>query len=283
MPDNRSNNTVAPLADYHVHTPLCGHAGGTIDEYVEQAIALGLAEIGFADHMPMEVWNGYRPRVAMALTEMATYQEQVERARAKFAGRIQVRFGLEADYRADKEREIGEFLRRYPFDYVIGSVHFIGPDAFDLASENCRWNEVDIDEVYELYYRTLERSIRSGLFDIVGHIDIPKKFGHYTTRDLTGWYERIAAACTAAGSAVEINTSGLIKPCREMYPHPDFLGVLYRHNAPVTFGSDAHSPAEVGREFAPAVALARSIGYRQIPYLAGRRLAGWLPLPAVVN
>jgi len=266
------------LHDYHVHTSLCGHAQGEVGQYVEHAAALGLSEIGFADHMPMEVWNGYRPRVAMSLAEMTTYLEQVTRAREKYAGRIQVRFGIEADYRADKEREIGDFLRDYPFDYVIGSVHFIGPDAFDLASENFRWNQVDVDEVYELYYRTLEQSIRSGLFDIVGHIDIPKKFGYRTTRDLTAWYERIAAACAASGTAVEINTSGLIKPCREMYPHPDFLRALYRQDVPLTLGSDAHSPEEVGREFVRAVALARRIGYRRIPSFSDRRLAGWLPV-----
>jgi histidinol-phosphatase (PHP family) len=267
-------------SDYHVHTQLCGHAVGEIEQYVERAIEVGLAEIGFADHLPLEVWRAPNPTLSMSLAQMDEYQALVARAQAAYRGRIAVKFGIEADYAPGCEQPIADFLRRYDFDYVIGSIHFLGDWGFDDEREMARWNEQTVDEVYDRYFGLLLEAIGTGLYDIVGHADLPKKFGHRPGVDLTDTYERVAAACAAAGMAVEISTAGLRKPVKELYPHPALLAACAARNVPVVINSDAHQPCDVGRDHAAAVSAAWRAGYRRTPSFAGRRIAGWLDLPS---
>ncbi|MDP8223623.1 MAG: histidinol-phosphatase HisJ family protein [Candidatus Lernaella stagnicola] len=261
-----------PGADYHVHSSLCGHARGKIDAYVEHAIRVGLDEIGFSEHLPMDVWGERDPSLTMGLGDMDTYLAEVARVRDKYADRIIVRLGIEADFPPDRQDAVAGFLSRHKFDYVIGSVHFLGDWGIDDPRELHKWDGRDVDEVYESYFEAVRRAVQSGLFDILGHADLVKKFGHRPRGDISPWYERIAEALAAREMAVELNTAGLRKPVGEMYPHPDLLRACRVRDVPLVISSDAHAPEEVGLQRADAEHLAREIGFTHTVGYAARRV-----------
>ena len=129
----------------------------------------------------------------------------------------------------------------------------------------------DIDELYEQYYATIRSLILSGLYDIVGHIDLIKKFGHYPSCDPTMWHKKIIRSLRQTGCVVELNTNGLNKPCAEFYPDTDFLHKCFHANIPITLGSDAHEANQIGQYFGKAKELLKSIGYRKIATFDRRR------------
>src|ERR1035437_4618648 len=112
-----------PYADIHMHTPLCGHATGTPDEYAKQAIKIGLKEIGFSDHAPM--LHKRMPGVTMSLEELPSYQAMIEDVQKRLASQISIKIGLELDFLPGFENKTKSIADSYPYDYIIGSVHFI--------------------------------------------------------------------------------------------------------------------------------------------------------------
>jgi histidinol-phosphatase (PHP family) len=254
---------VLPLVDYHVHTARCGHAVGAMERYVEQAIEGGLHELGFSDHLYM-YWlppDRRDPELGMAEWEHDFYIEDVERCRSRYASDIRIRLSTEADYIPGHERELERIVRGYDWDYVIGSVHFIDDWGFDDARFVSGFDSWDVDALYERYFELVGASAETGLFETIGHADLVKKFGHRPRRDQGETYARLAARFARAGVCVEVNTSGLRKPVREIYPHPDLLRACQSEGVAVTFGSDAHAPGEVAADFALASELMRSVGY----------------------
>jgi histidinol-phosphatase (PHP family) len=246
-------------ADYHMHTALCGHATGTPTEYAARALAVGLTEIGFSEHSPMrrDDFDNWR----MRLGQLEEYIELVLRARRDHP-RLVIRLALELDYLPGHEDWIQELAGRYRWDYLIGSVHYVSDTwVIDDPSRKSEWKGRDPDEVWAAYFDRLTQAVASGLFDIVGHADLPKKFGVRPHGDALPLYERFLQAARRAGVAVELNTAGLRKDCREIYPCPAFVRLMFQHGVPITFGSDAHAAEEVGADLAEAVALARSAGY----------------------
>ncbi len=255
-----------PKVDYHMHTPLCGHAIGEPSEYVEQALRVGLEEIGFSDHAPLVAYED--ARYTMNASQLPLYHSMIEAVQKKYAS-FTIKIGLEADYVPGFEEKTRKMLSSYPYDFVIGSVHFIENWAFDDPDQKLRWKDRDIDTVYRDYYSLLRRSASSGLFDIMGHVDLVKKFGHRATADLSDEVENTAGVFKKAGVTVEINTSGLRKPVKEIYPSLDVLKIYQKAGVPITFSSDSHDPQDVGRDYDKAVALAKAAGYTE--YLVFRK------------
>jgi histidinol-phosphatase (PHP family) len=178
-----------------------------------------------------------------------------------FSG-LRILAALEVDYLPGGEDWIRDLAARHPWDYFIGSVHYIdGGWDIDNPAKLEHWRARDAFEVWREYFERLTAAAASGLFQIIGHADLPKKFGFVPSRDCTPLYERFLDAAAKGGVAIEINTAGLRKDCREMYPGPAFLRLAAARGIPLTFGSDAHRPDEVGMNFGEAVALARSCGY----------------------
>jgi histidinol-phosphatase (PHP family) len=248
-------------ADYHMHTPLCRHAVGEPVEYARQAVAVGLAEIGFSDHSPMRRDNFDNWR--MNFSQLDAYVEKVRKAQRDFP-QLTIRLALEVDYLPGHEDWIRELAARHPWDYFIGSVHYVSDSwAIDDPQKLSEWKHRDSFEVWSAYFERLTMAAESKLFEIIGHADLPKKFGHRPTRDCTPLYELFLAAAKKSGCAIELNTAGLRKDCREIYPGREILQLAFQNGVPITFGSDAHAPAEVGMNFAEAVQLARSAGYRE--------------------
>jgi histidinol-phosphatase (PHP family) len=247
--------------DYHMHTPLCRHATGEPEEYAKRALALGLTEIGFSDHSPMrrDDFDNWR----MRFDQLDEYVAKVRAAQKQFP-QLQIRLALEVDFIPGHEDWIRELAARHPWDYFIGSVHYVSDSwAIDDPSKLSEWKHRDSMDVWRIYFERLTMAAESKLFEIIGHADLPKKFGHKPTRDCTPLFDKFLDAAKKSGCALDINTAGLRKDCREIYPSRQILELAFRKGVPITFGSDAHAPEEVGMNFAEAVQLARSVGYTE--------------------
>ena len=252
-----------------MHTPLCRHAVGEPVDYARHALKAGLNEIGFTDHSPMrrDDFDNWRMRA----DQLDEYVEKVRRAQKEFP-QLTIRLGLEVDFLPGQEDWIRDLAARHPWDYFIGSVHYVSETwAVDDPSKISEWSHRDSFEVWSIYFDWLTRAAATGLFEIIGHADLPKKFGHRPTLDCSPLYEKFLNAAKQAGCAIEINTAGLRKDCREIYPSPQILQLAFAKGVPITFGSDAHAPEEVGMNFAEAIRLARVSGYEKSPRLLQRR------------
>lgn len=265
-PGGKTLTAARGLVDYHTHTYRCKHGTGDIDEYVEAGIAAGLAEIGCSEHIPL-YWLDAAERkrrwdFAMDEADLDDYVYAVLDARQRYAEQITVRLGLEADIIPGHEATLQAILDRYPWDYVIGSCHWLGDWAIDYSGDIDRFATVDLADTYRRYFDIVCQAAASGRFDFLGHLDLLKKFGHRPPGDPGPLYAHVAQRIAAAGVAVEISTAGLHKPVHEIYPHPDLLAALHAAGVPITFSSDAHNPSEVARDFDQALALARRAGYQ---------------------
>jgi histidinol-phosphatase (PHP family) len=246
--------------DYHMHTPLCRHASGDPVDYARRALEIGLTEIGFADHSPMQRddFDDWRMRA----DQLEEYVEKVRRAQREFPT-LTIRLGLEVDYLPGQEDWIRDLATRHPWDYFIGSVHYVSDNwAVDNPHKLSEWKSRDAFEVWSVYFERLTMAAETGLFEVIGHADLPKKFGHRPTRDCAPLYEKFLNAAKRSGCAIELNTGGLRKDCREIYPSRELLQLAFARGVPITFGSDAHATGEVGMNFAEAIELARSVGYK---------------------
>ncbi len=253
------------LFDSHLHTPLCGHATGTPREYAQAALDAGLAGLCFTDHCPMPAW--YDAPWRMRQDQLQQYVDEVRAVQADFAGRLDVRLGLEADFHPGTERFVAGLLAAHDWDYVIGSVHYLGAWAFDNPEFVAEYEARDLAGLYGDYYALIEDAARSGLFDSIGHLDLPKKFGH---RDPGGAAALQALdAVAAAGLSLDFNTAGWRKPVAEAYPSPDLMAEAVKRGIGFVLGSDAHRPDEVGHRFAEAAALIEGAGGQIVTY-AGR-------------
>ncbi len=258
------------LADYHMHTPLCHHAEGHPREYVESAARRGLHEIGFACHSPMRTsFDDWR----MAIEDLPNYLAMVDQARDH--GRqlgVAVRLGLEIDYLPGHEPWIEELTSMAPWDYLIGSVHYLTtslvvdhPDHLSQVQET-----YNPEEMWELYWQLYTQAIRTRAFDFMAHPDLPKKFGRVPQGDLTPYYQPSIAALQETNTAFEINTAGLRKPIGALYPSGEFLRLAHEAGISLVISSDAHAPAEVGADFDEASAAAREAGYGQLARFEAR-------------
>jgi histidinol-phosphatase (PHP family) len=245
--------------DYHMHTPLCRHAVGEPTQLAAHAIRQGLHEIGFSDHNPMRQDNFDEWR--MNLDQLDLYVANVERARREHPNLL-IKLALEVDFLPGGEEWVRELASRHPWDYLIGSVHYVSDSwEIDNPAKISQWKNRDPFEVWTVYFERLTMAAESGLFDIIGHADLCKKFCFYPNQDCTHLFTRFLEAARKHGVAMELNTAGLRKDCKEIYPSPPIVRLAAQLGVPITFGSDAHAPEEVGMNFSEAIQLARNAGY----------------------
>jgi histidinol-phosphatase (PHP family) len=215
--------------------------------------------MGFSDHAPMpgDDFDNWRMRAA----DLDGYVAGVEQARRDHPD-LSIKLALEVDYLPGYEDWIRELATRHPWDYFIGSVHYVSDSwAIDNPAEIARWKDREPLEVWTAYFERLTQAAESGLFDIIGHADLCKKFAYYPRHDCTLLFTGFLRAVKRRGLVLELNTAGLRKECREIYPSPRIVHLAAQLGIPICFGSDAHAPNEVGLNFAEAVQLARSAGY----------------------
>lgn len=252
------------MIDYHLHTARCCHATGTLEDYLAEAEAKQLQEIGFADHFPLELLN-YTPRVQVTMHpgELEEYIRQVENLKDRANGLI-VKVGIEVDYLPGTEEKLANLLSQYRFDYVIGSIHFMDDWDFTHPCYADDYKNQDILALYSRYFNLLRELCLSRLFDIVGHIDVIKKFGYRPDGDLEFFWNETAGILAKTETAFELNTAGRDAPVGEFYPDRRFLEICSREGVAVTTGSDAHCPEQVGRYFPEAIRLLFEAGYSEL-------------------
>ncbi len=249
------------MYDSHLHTPLCKHAVGTPLEYVAAARERGLAGLVFTDHNPMPAW--FDPQSRMPAEQLGLYHALIEEARAQAPDGFYVGLGLEADFHPGTTDYVRRQLEAYPYDYVIGSVHYIGAWPFDHPDFTDEFDRRDRLELYSEYYGLVYAAIEAGVFDAIGHLDLPKKFGHVPPEEAWDLVEGVLTAIKGADLALDVNTAGWRKPIGEIYPAPRIIKRAAELGIPVVLGSDAHKPEEVGWRFGDAVELLLEAGYRE--------------------
>lgn len=235
--------------DYHSHHYRCGHAVGTMREYIEQAIALGMRSFGVSDHGPaywFDSVNHALPGTQMAISELPAYAEEAHQLKAEYAGKIDVRVGVEADFIEGKEELLSALLASQSFDYVLGSVHY----AHGMRSvfDRRRWTDERPETVWRDYYRQVILAAQTGLFDILSHLTVVEAYSPPLPDKLAAeLYPPVADAVAESGCLVEINTSGYRKMGgTEPFPNRRMLRLLIERGVRITFGADSHRPGEVG-------------------------------------
>lgn len=254
------------LIDYHTHHSRCGHAVGSLEDYIQRGMEIGLDQLGVSDHMPLFHVSPLTcyPGVSMMKEELPRYVEEALRLKEKYKGDIDIRLGIEADYVEGYEEEIASLLGDHPWDYVIGSVHYLGDwDLFDRRQLH-RWEGRDIYGVYQSYYEAVGKAAASGLFDIVGHFDGIKRYGIRPMWNTDSLMHGALAKIQEHGMTLELNTSGLRHEAKDCYPSLPILQRCAEMGIPVTLGSDAHHPRHVAQFYDEAAERLEVAGIREV-------------------
>jgi histidinol-phosphatase (PHP family) len=236
-----------------------------MEEYARAARRKKIEEVGFSDHIFLKRLDGYSDFLAHA---MSAYVQDFLRFKKKVE--VPVKLGVEVDFFPDRIERTRGFIREHSFDYVIGSVHVIGRWIVDEPLMKNEYLRRDYLQTYEEYFRLVREMCSCGLFDILGHPDLIKIFDVRPKADLTRIYEDTAEALVRSKMCAEVNARGLDRPCREIYPSEQFLRILCGHDIPITFGSDAHKPSDLGQGLEQAVRLAKKAGYTEACRFSGR-------------
>jgi histidinol-phosphatase (PHP family) len=249
------------IVDYHMHLrnpeERVDHTVEAIERFVETAIARGVDEIGFTEHVyyfrqTHAVWS-LPYQTERCVYDLDAYVDTVVEGKRRG---LPVKLGLEVDYVGGRQEELAHALEPYPWDYLLGSVHWL--DGLAVDQEPGVWAEFPVEEVWRRYLAALSELAASGHVDVLAHPDLAKIFGRRPTQIE---YPELD------GVALEISTSGLHKLVGELYPDPAMLV----SRPPITLASDAHVPVNVGRDFDRALAFARAAGYETVTVFEGRR------------
>jgi histidinol-phosphatase (PHP family) len=251
------------IVDYHMHLrdprERIDHSVEAVERFVETAAERSVDEIGFTEHVyyfrqTRALWE--RPyQTERCVYDVDTYVEAVVEAKRRG---LPVRLGLEVDYVGARQDELADILEPYPWDYLLGSVHWIDGLSVDGGPERGVWAEWPVEEVWRRYFKALAELAATGHVDVLAHPDLAKIFGR---RPVRIDYPQLV------GVALEISTNGLYKPVGELYPDPEFLTAT---RLPITLASDAHVPANVGRDLDRALELARAAGYETVTVFDAR-------------
>jgi histidinol-phosphatase (PHP family) len=274
------------LTDYHLHlrpdepdTPAERYfTRENVERYLDAAEAAGIEELGVSEHV-------YRFSQALDIWRHPFWEEQAREdldAYCEFVRTTPLRLGIECDFVSGAEDRTANLLEARDFDYVVGSVHFVGETAVDHPGWDVWESRGDPEEVWSRYFEALAECARSGLFDILAHPDLVKVWGGsrpLPERDLRFFYEPAVEAIAESGIAVELSTAGLRKPVGEIYPAAAFAKLCVEAGACFALSSDAHLPEQVGFGYERALVFLSELGVDEICVFEGRqrRLE---PLPA---
>jgi histidinol-phosphatase (PHP family) len=270
------------LTDYHVHlrpdeegsTAERYFTPSNVDRYREAADERGIAELGVAEHIhrfvqSLDIWQHPWYRY-WAEDDVDEYCDFVREQGLKL--------GIEADFLPGREDRVANMLDGRPWDYVVGSVHFMGEDAVDVHGEPDWeswdiWRGADPEKVWSRYFETLGEAARTGMFDILAHPDLVKVFGDRVPMpdgDLRRFYDRAMEGIAESDVAVEVSTAGLRKPAGQIYPAAAFLEMCLEAGRPVALSSDAHTPEQLGYEYERAVEWLDGLGVSELSVFEGR-------------
>lgn len=251
--------------DYHTHLEKGTLTLDYLLQFTEEAKKKRISHFGISEH----AYHFYQTKniVSKPWMEARRYYDMddyVALFHEAWKRNVGVKMSIEMDYTPGKHEEMKQFIHRYDFDYVIGSVHWNGEFPIDLDKRD--WETKDIYKEYTAYYDQIVTLAQSNLFDIVGHIDLVKIFC-YVPQDedfLLGEYDRITNALANSKTCVEVSTAGLRKMVGEIYPDPRLLQMCFEKGIPIVMSSDAHLPQEVGHRYEEALSLIKKVGYKTL-------------------
>ncbi len=297
------------MADYHVHihphkpTPGAPPPGtfpaDYIDRFVEVALSRGAAEVGFVEHLyrcvesqaALGQWwkKDPQPHLVAEMDEIMAreldmsldrYVEAILDAKARG---LPVKLGLEVDFEPGTEQRVMDLIAPYPWDYLVGSVHWLGAWWFLRPSGPAEYARRGVRRAFEEYFELTTALAGTGMADVLGHVDVIKVAGLVPDGNLRYLWDPVVEATAASGTAVEISSQGLSRAVNEIYPAPGFLELFQAARIPITLGSDAHAPGESAFGYAQIVQAARNAGYTEYLRFSGRaRLVTPLPEPAAL-
>jgi histidinol-phosphatase (PHP family) len=266
------------LTDYHVHlrpddlaaTAEEHFTAENVDRYLGRARDVGIGELGVAEHV-------YRFEQALEIWRHPFWEEQARDdldAYCEFVRTTPLRLGIEMDYVPGAEDRIAALIEAREFDYVVGSVHFVGDRAVDHGGYDIWEADSDPDAVWARYFGQLAAAARSGLFEIIAHPDLVKMWGAARPAphgDRRRYYEPAVEALAEADVAIEVSTAGLRKPVGELYPSGELARMCVEADIPFSLSSDAHCPEDVGYSYEDAVRTMEEWGIAQIATFERRR------------
>jgi histidinol-phosphatase (PHP family) len=267
------------LTDYHLHLrpdeldarPERYFAEANVERYRAVADERGIAELGVSEHVyrfeqALDVWR-HPFWVTYALDDIDAYcafiREQTD-----------LRLGIEADFVPGAEDRMVNLLQARDFDYVIGSVHFLGDVAVDMDDYSVWDSGRSVEEVWKRYFETLGEAARSGIFDVLAHPDLVKVWGAERPQpdgDLRFYYDLAMDGIAESGIAIEVSTAGLRKRAKELYPAPAFLEMCLEAGAPIALSSDAHRPEDIGADYDSAIELLGQFGITELSVFDHRK------------
>jgi len=282
------------VSDYHLHlvphdvpAEVVGPFGRLIERYVDHAREVGVTELGFTEHFYRCVesapvlgpfWESEiradlaaQAKAAVSADRTLSLETYVGAVLAAKEQGLPVKLGLEVDFFPETIDAVAAFLEPYPWDYLIGSVHWIGGWGVDDGRAAYEFERRGIQQAWDDYFDLELRLAESGLVDVLAHADVVKKNGHRPVAEPLEWYDRVAQAASRTGTAVEVSSQGLRYPAAEVYPSPAFLSRLADHDVGITLGSDGHTPDAAGWGHHQVVEAARDAGYSSYLRFEARR------------
>lgn len=256
------------LIDCHIHTERCGHASGTVAQMVSAGVFRGLTGMIMTEHLPLPDDLDPDRHLSLAACDLSVYADEVREMAARVKG-VTVVLGAEADWlpgREDIAAAVRAEAKALGVSVLLGSVHFLDEWAFDSPHSMHEWDSRDVNEVWTGYFRHWCDAARSGIFDVMAHPDLPKKFGHRPTFDPRELYAEAARAAADGGVLIEVSTAGLRKPVAELYPGPELLRAFRDSGVGATVGSDAHAVDEVGYLIEDAYDALAIAGYSRVAF-----------------
>lgn len=250
------------LASYHNHS--CWSDGtATIRQMALAAREAGIGEFGISDHLVLHPQAFSEARFwSMAPNMLRGYFQEAQQVQAELSqGDFQVRIGLEADYFPETVEPLKRLLQEFPFDYVIGAVHYAGGIGVDRSIVD--WQRLDASQIHAIwkeYLQKIQGAITAGCFDFIAHLDLPKKFGFAMPQELQPQLDELLTLLAEANMPMEINTAGVEKLCRQCYPAPPIIRRAAELKVPLLVNADAHGIREVQRYFDDARAFLHAIG-----------------------
>ncbi|MGZ6705517.1 MAG: histidinol-phosphatase [Solirubrobacteraceae bacterium] len=273
------------LTDLHVHlrpddidaTPPSEYfTAGNAERYRAAASERGIDELGVSEHV-------YRFTEALGIWQHDLWRHSARDDLGEYCAFVReqtdLKLGIEADFIPGREDRTGELLAAHDFDYVVGSIHFVGDGALDYEKYDIWSGFSSPDRVWRTYFEWLGEAARCGLFDILAHPDLVKYWGPsrrpWPERDLRSYYELAMGGIADSNIAVEVSTAGLRKPVGELYPSRALLEMVLEAGNPIVLSSDAHTPEDVGRDYDRALELLDELGVGELATFErrARRLA----------
>jgi histidinol-phosphatase (PHP family) len=268
------------MIDYHVHTSLCNHANGTMEQYVRRAVEIGLTEICFLDHLTLHEKGR---RLSMSPAELPFYYHAGRHLANQYKERIQVKVGLEVDILPDYIDQIKKIISPFAFDVIAGSVHFIEDINIVSTKENDpRREQAGMEYICDNYLKNLDDMIDADMVDMICHLDVVKKFGRRPAAHVDEKFDEILSKISYKKITLELNTSGYNHAASEFYPSTPLLSKCFKKGIHITLGSDAHMPSSVGQHYNEAIDLLLATGYRNVSAFT-RQHRYELPLAPVTN